>query len=118
MNYDGRNETVKRRYNSLKNFIGFNKVYRRGDVLCVSSRNNGYYDVELTADGKSPFVDLWKTYKESAFNSVEEISAFLAGFSGTRTLMDILQNYIRVVQEVDAQGENNVRIIVDDLDNA
>lgn len=115
MNYDGKNESVKRRYNSLKNFIGMNKVYRMGDVLCVSSRNNGDYDVELIADGTSSFIALWKGYKESEIRTLQEISAFLSGFSGKRTLLEILQSHIRVVQEDDGHGGTNVRIVVEDL---
>ena len=111
MNYNGKVESISRRYNSLKNFIGDNTIYKAGEILCVSTKDNGYYDVTLEADGELPFRALYKNWQENPFTP-EDMRAFLAGFSGKRKLVEILRNMIRIIEE----GES-VRIKIDDLEN-
>ncbi len=57
--YNDKKEPLLRIYNSLRNFIGENKVYKYGDVLCISTKNNDEYDKYITADGKSTFRELY-----------------------------------------------------------
>jgi hypothetical protein len=49
-----------RRYDSIKNYVGENKIYEAGDILYVSTKNNDMYDVILSADGRSKFTELLK----------------------------------------------------------
>ena len=53
--YNGKIEPKRRIYDSLRNFIGENKVYKAGDTLCISTKDNGEYDTIIEADGKSTF---------------------------------------------------------------
>lgn len=59
--YNGKKENLQRWYNSLRNFVGENAVYKCGDVLYVSTRNNERYDLIIKADGKSRFIKLYKS---------------------------------------------------------
>ena len=111
MNYNGKVESVSRRYNSLKNFIGENATYKAGEILCVSTKDNGDYDVILEADGRLPFRDLYKNWQDNPFTP-EDMRAFLAGFSGKRKLVEILRGMIRVIEE-----NESVRIAIDDLED-
>ncbi len=61
-NYSGKKEPTLRIYGTLKEFIGENKVYKPGDVLCVSSKNNEDIDLILHADGKACFKELLARY--------------------------------------------------------
>ena len=112
MNYNGKVESISRRYDSLKNFIGNNTVYKAGEILCVSTKDNGDYDVLLEADGRLSFRDLYKNWKENPFTP-EDMRAFLAGFSGKRNLLEILRGMIRVIEESDSE----LRIRIDDLED-
>lgn len=58
--YNGKSQSMRRLYNSLRNFVGENAIYPAGDVLCVSVRNNDEYKLFLHADGKSRFLDLYR----------------------------------------------------------
>ena len=116
MYYNGKRVRVWRRYDSLKNFIGENKVYQLGDILCVSTRNNDDYDLFLEADGKSRFIDLYNRHKEKAIDTVEEVVKFLGGFSGDKTLKEILRGLITVTEEQDESGVYP-KITIDTLDN-
>lgn len=57
--YYGQSIPQLRHYNSLKNYIGENKTYPCGDILCVSTRNNDEYDLSLLADGINSFRELY-----------------------------------------------------------
>ena len=59
-NYNGKIQNVRRRYDSIRAFIGKNEVHKAGDVLCVSTKNDDDYNLFLEADGKSTFVELLK----------------------------------------------------------
>ena len=59
-NYNGKKEPTLRIYDSIRNFVGENKVHKCGDVLCVSMQNNENYDRFLIADGKSDFRTLFE----------------------------------------------------------
>ena len=58
-------EPSERIYDGLSNFIGENKVFKGGDVLYVTTKDNDVYDVILLADGVSTFRDLF--YNGSRF---------------------------------------------------
>ena len=55
----GETDIQRRHYDSLKNYIGWNKIYPCGDILCVSTKNNDVYDLCLLADGISDFRNLY-----------------------------------------------------------
>ena len=57
--FNGKTENQLRHYNSLRNYIGENKIYPCGDILCVSTRNNDVYDLCLLCDGISSFSQLY-----------------------------------------------------------
>ena len=59
-NYNGKIQNVRRRYDSIRAFIGKNEVHKAGDVLCVSTKNDDDYNLFLEADGKSTFIELLK----------------------------------------------------------
>ena len=67
---NGYHEPLLRIYDSLKNFVGENRVYRYGDVLYVSTRNNDEYDVFITGDGKSTFMQLYDAKEEENYAPV------------------------------------------------
>ena len=104
-NYNGQTQNVRRRYDSLQNFVGKNEVYNRGDILCVSTRNNDVYDLLLDADGVSTFITLYNRWKngESAsgtvpvapnadghVNTFDEIVALLQGLPEGSNLKEII----------------------------
>ena len=60
--YNGKKEQVSRIYGSLRFFMGENKVYKRGEILYVSTRNNGDCDLVLQADGERNFNKLYTDY--------------------------------------------------------
>lgn len=68
--YNGKSEPTLRHYDSLKNYVGENKVYKYGDVLFVSTQNNEHYDLFLTADGVSDFRTLVKKASEQSGNRI------------------------------------------------
>lgn len=59
-NYNGKIQNVRRRYDSIRNFVGKNEVHKAGDILCVSTKNDDDYNLFLRADGKSTFLQLLK----------------------------------------------------------
>ena len=68
--YDGKIEPTLRRYNSLRNYVGENVVYKCGDVLYISTKNNEKYDLIITADGVSDFRTLVKKEAEKAGSKI------------------------------------------------
>lgn len=60
VNYNGKIQNVRRRYDSVRNFVGKNEVHKAGDILCVSTKNDDDYNLFLRADGKSTFLQLLK----------------------------------------------------------
>ena len=104
-NYNGQTQNVRRRYDSLQNFIGRNEVYNRGDILCVSTRNNETYDLMLDADGVSNFITLYNRWKNGGgtsstipvapntdghINTFEEIVSLLQGLPEGTNLKEVL----------------------------
>ena len=69
---NGYHEPLLRIYDSYKNFVGENKVYRYGDVLYVSTHNNDEYDMFLTADGKHSFIELFTQKEEEGYTPVSK----------------------------------------------
>lgn len=64
-NKNGSMDSLKRKYDSLKGWVGKNPVEKLGTVICVSTNNDGEYDIQFKADGKSTFLQLYKKYKET-----------------------------------------------------
>ena len=102
-NFNGQVQSVRRRYDTLRNFLGKNEVHKAGDVLCVSSKNNDKYDIFITADGKSDFAHLYLNYRKGGvvpvgpnsdekLNTFDEIVAFLEGLPEGSNLKNILDN--------------------------
>ena len=104
-NYNGKIQSVRRRYDSLKNFIARNEVHMAGDVLCVSTKNNDTYDLFLDADGVSTFLQLYAGRRngkhsnvpvnsngDGQINTFDEIVALLQGLPEGSNLKTILAN--------------------------
>ena len=106
-NYNGKIQSVRRRYDSLKNFIARNEVHMAGDVLCVSTKNNDTYDLFLDADGVSTFLQLYAKRNsggsshgnvpvggnsDGQINTFDEIVALLQGLPEGSNLKTILDN--------------------------
>lgn len=103
-NYNGKIQSVRRRYDSLRNFIGRNEVYKAGDILCVSTKNDDDYDLFLDADGVSTFIQLYNRWKNGGgttpsgqgsnndghLNTFDEIVALLEGMPEGSNLKQIL----------------------------
>ena len=73
---NGSMDSLKRKYDSLKGWVGKNPVEKMGTVICVSTKNDEEYDVQFQADGKSTFLQLYEKYKngggeESPVNETE-----------------------------------------------
>ena len=103
-NYNGQVQSVRRRYDSLRSFIGKNEVYKAGDILCVSTHNDDEYDLFLDADGVSNFIQLYTAHKSGGgkvpvgpnkdghINTFDEIVALLRGLPEGSNLKEILDN--------------------------
>lgn len=107
-NYNGQIQSVRRRYDSLKNFVGRNEVYKAGDILCVSTKNNDVYDLFLDADGTKTFIQLYQDHKNGGgsgsgnvpvapnsdghVNTFDEIVALLNGLPEGSDLKAILDS--------------------------
>lgn len=57
---NGIHEPVRRIYGTLKYFTGLDGVYKRGDLLFVSTQNNEDYDLIIESDGKTSFIPLYE----------------------------------------------------------
>ena len=112
---DERYENIQRVYGGLRWFVGNNWTFHRNDILYVSSNNDTIYDYVLMADGKRTFLELWKD-RDNHLDDIEEIKAFLAGFSGNKTLLEILKGYIKVTEQQEEEGLK-LKVTVDPLDN-
>ena len=66
----GQKERVNRIYDNLKNFVGKNEVHNPGDVLCVSTKNNGFFDTFIIADGIHTFCELLDSKEQEAYIDV------------------------------------------------
>ena len=73
-NKNGNMDSLKRKYDSLKGWVGKNPVEKMGTVICVSTNNDGEYDVQFQADGKSTFLQLYEKYKNGGGGSGSESS--------------------------------------------
>lgn len=71
-NKNGNMDSLKRKYDSLKGWVGKNPVEKMGTVICVSTNNDGEYDVQFQADGKSSFLQLYEKYKNGGSGGGEE----------------------------------------------
>ena len=103
-NYNGKIQSVRRRYDSLRNFIGKNEVHMAGDILCVSTKNNDTYDLYIDADGVHTFLQLYKMKKngegsvpvdsnnDGKLNTFDEIVKLLEGLPEGSNLKAILDN--------------------------
>lgn len=63
-NKNGNMDSLKRKYDSLKGWVGKNPVEKMGTIICASSNNDDVYDIQFQADGKSTFLVLYKKWKE------------------------------------------------------
>lgn len=80
-NFYGKKERIGRFYNSLKNYVGDNELFKCGDVLYVSTKNNGSFDMIITADGIRRFCDLYRGKQEESYPVVKNASS-LAAYAG------------------------------------
>ena len=114
-NYNGKKESMCRRYDSLRHFVGQNRVFPCGDVLCVSTRNNDDYNVFIMADGRSNFVTLYKKYLIGG----GIISDVPEGSVGTAQLVPGAVTPDKLSPEVLAGLDelNNIKITDEDIEN-
>ena len=100
-NYNGKIQSVRRRFDSLQNFVGRNEVYSRGDILCVSTKNDNNYNVYIDADGVHSFIELYNMYlngdtvpvvpnHDGKINTFDEIVAFLESMPEGTNLKEVL----------------------------
>lgn len=79
--YSGKRERVSRFYNTLKAYVGDNRIFKGGDVLYVSTKNNDLFDVIIFADGIHNFCELYRAKQEEKYLPVSK-AANLAAFAG------------------------------------
>lgn len=61
---EAKREPVLRYYDTLRNYVGENRVFKAGDILYISTKGDGVYDTILTADGRSTFKQLMNISEE------------------------------------------------------
>ena len=106
-NYNGRTQGVRRVYDSLKNFVGMNRVHKPGDILCISLRNNDRYDLFLMADGASTFIQLLLKYRNGEIAPVGQSSAY-----STEDIKAIIRGIIRdegITPAANSVGTDEIR---------
>lgn len=74
-NFNGRTSAVRRKYGTLRSFVGWNEIHPCGDILCISLRNNDRYDLFLMADGVSKFNDLLRKYRSGEIQPAGQSSS-------------------------------------------
>ena len=56
-------EFLRRYYNSLRGWANDNQIVKRGNIICVSTKDDGEYDIVFMADGKHTFLQLLDNFK-------------------------------------------------------
>lgn len=57
-------EFLRRIYDSLAGWVSDNPVVKKGNIMYVSTNDDGVFDVVLVADGKNTFLQLLNNYKK------------------------------------------------------
>lgn len=63
---NGEQKSVRKKYDSLKNWLARNPVEEAGTIIRVSTKNDEDYDVSLIADGKMKFSELYNKFKDGS----------------------------------------------------
>lgn len=56
-------EFLRRIYDSLTGWVSDNPIVKKGNIMYVSTKDDGVFDVVLIADGKNTFLQLLNNYK-------------------------------------------------------
>ena len=56
-------EFLRRYCNSLRGWANDNQIVKRGNIICVSTKDDGEYDIVFMADGKHTFLQLLDNFK-------------------------------------------------------
>lgn len=56
-------EFLRRIYDSLTGWVSDNPIVKKGNIMYVSTKDDGVFDVVLVADGKNTFLQLLNNYK-------------------------------------------------------
>ena len=56
-------EFLRRYYNSLRGWANDNPIVKRGNIVCVSTKDDGEYDIVFMSDGKHTFLQLLDNFK-------------------------------------------------------
>lgn len=60
---NGEVRSVRKKYDSLKNWLAYDPIEEGGTVIRVSTKNDEVYDVTIIADGKRSFRKLYEKFK-------------------------------------------------------
>lgn len=56
-------EFLRRFYDSLRGWTNENPIIKRGNIICVSTKDDGVYDIVFMSDGKHTFLQLLDNFK-------------------------------------------------------
>ena len=56
-------EFLRRYCNSLRGWANYNPVIKSGNIVCVSTKDDGEYDIVFMSDGKHTFLQLLDNFK-------------------------------------------------------
>lgn len=56
-------EFLRRYCNSLRGLVNDNPIVKRGNIVCVSTKDDGEYDIVFMSDGKHTFLQLLDNFK-------------------------------------------------------
>ena len=56
-------EFLRRYCNSLRGWVNDNPIVKRGNIVCVSTKDDGEYDIVFMSDGKHTFLQLLDNFK-------------------------------------------------------
>ena len=56
-------EFLRRYCNSLRGCVNDNPIVKRGNIVCVSTKDDGEYDIVFMSDGKHTFLQLLDNFK-------------------------------------------------------
>ena len=56
-------EFLRRFYDSLRGWTNENPIIKRGNIICVSTKDDGVYDIVFMSDGKNTFLKQLDNFK-------------------------------------------------------
>lgn len=98
-NKNGNMDSLKRKYDSLKGWVGKNPVEKMGTIICVSTNNDGEYDVQFQADGKSTFLQLYDKYKNGGGSEESPVDEAEVKRILEENIEDLVDDYVQEVMD-------------------